>query len=156
LASTPRSDRPNRCDHESNGLVHYVGVIATDVDVAAVRAANQAFYDAFERRDLDVMSEVWEHSDRIVCTHPGWRTLRGWAEVAASWFALFQDDGGMQFILLNEHVVVAGDCAWVTVEENLIAGAIGGTVCGLNLFVRDAPGWRMVAHHGSGVQGPTD
>ena len=125
--------------------------IARDVDHAAVSAANQAFYDAFERRDLDVMSEVWEHSERVVCTHPGWRTLRGWAEVAASWFALFQADEGMQFILTGEHVVVSGDSAWVTVEENLITGAIGGTVCALNLFVRTDSEWQMVAHHGSGV-----
>jgi hypothetical protein len=97
------------------------------------------------------MSEVWEHSDRVVCTHPGWRTLRGWAEVAASWFALFQSDEGMQFILTGEQVVVSGDFAWVTVEENLIAGAIGGTVCALNLFVRTDAEWQMVAHHGSGV-----
>ena len=125
--------------------------IAGDVDHAAVSAANHAFYDAFERRDLDVMSEVWEHSDRVVCTHPGWRTLRGWAEVAASWFALFQSDDGMQFILTSEQVAVEGDSAWVTVEENLITGAVGGTVCALNLFVRSGTQWRMVGHHGSGV-----
>lgn len=152
MVGAPGSDRPIGCDHEPNGRVRYVGAIATDVDVAAVRAANQAFYDAFERRDLDVMSEVWEHSDRVMCTHPGWRTLHGWAEVASSWFALFQGGDDMQFILTGEHVVVVGDCAWVTVEENLFSEGIGGTVSGLNLFVRDGDRWRMVAHHGSGVQ----
>ena len=50
---------------------------ATRVDEAAVRAANRAFYDAFEARDLDAMSDVWEHADRVSCTHPGWRTLHG-------------------------------------------------------------------------------
>ncbi|MDQ4098748.1 MAG: DUF4440 domain-containing protein, partial [Actinomycetota bacterium] len=25
------------------------------------------------------MSRVWEHSERVVCTHPGWATLRGWS-----------------------------------------------------------------------------
>lgn len=97
------------------------------------------------------MSEVWEHTDRVVCTHPGWHTLHGWAEVAASWFALFQGPGGMQFILTGEVVAVAGDTAWVTVDENLIAGAIGGTVSAFNLFVRTDGSWQMVAHHGSGV-----
>ena len=29
-----------------------------------VRAVNRAFYEAFEARDLDAMSQVWEHSDR--------------------------------------------------------------------------------------------
>ena len=51
--------------------------------------ANRGFYDAFEARDLDAMSDVWEHDDTVVCTHPGWRTLHGWGAVAGSWFALF-------------------------------------------------------------------
>jgi ketosteroid isomerase-like protein len=120
-------------------------------DLAAVRAANQAFYAAFEARDLDAMSEVWEHSDRVSCTHPGWRTLRGWGEVSGSWFALFRGENQMQFILTEESAEVVGDTAWVTVAENLIGTQLGGTVAALNLFVRTGEGWRMVVHHGSPV-----
>ena len=47
-------------------------------DETAVLEANRAFYAAFEARDIDAMSDVWEHSDRSACTHPGWPTLRGW------------------------------------------------------------------------------
>ena len=74
-------------------------------DEAAVRAANQAFYDAFEARDLDAMSDVWEHSDRVSCTHPGWRTLHGWGAVSGSWFALFGGPSPLQFILTDERGV---------------------------------------------------
>lgn len=123
-------------------------------DEAEARAANRRFYDAFEARDLDAMSELWEHSDRVVCTHPGWRTLHGWGSVAASWFAIFGGPGAMQVILTNETVNVAGDTAWVTVDENIIGGPEGGgTVAALNLMVRDSAGWRVVAHHGSPVVG---
>jgi hypothetical protein len=97
------------------------------------------------------MSEVWEHSDRVVCTHPGWTRLRGWNEVAASWFALFQGSGQLQFILTNEHADVQGDTAWVSLDENLLGDQVGGTVAALNLFVRDGDTWRMIAHHGSTV-----
>jgi ketosteroid isomerase-like protein len=122
------------------------------VDEAAVRAANRAFYDAFEARDLDAMSECWEHSDRIVCTHPGWRTLHGWGAVSGSWFALFGGPSHLQFILTEEVVAVAGDAAWVTVDENLISPEVGGgTIAAVNLFVRDEERWRLVAHHGSPV-----
>lgn len=100
------------------------------------------------------MSEAWEHSDRVVCTHPGWRTLHGWAEVSAAWFALFHADEGLQFVLTDERVEVAGDTAWVTVEENLISGSIGAAVSALNLFVRNGERWSVVAHHGSPVAGP--
>lgn len=122
------------------------------LDEGAVRAANQRFYEAFEARDLDVMSDCWEHSDRIVCTHPGWRTLRGWGAVSGSWFALFGGPSRLQFILTNEVVAVAGDAAWVTVDENLISPEMGGgTVAALNLFVRADDRWLLVAHHGSPV-----
>ena len=115
-------------------------------------AANRSFYDAFERRDLDAMSEVWEHSDRVVCTHPGWTALRGWGAVAGSWFALFTGPNPIQFILTDVRVDIAGDVGWVTLDENVIGEHIGGTVSALNLFTRGDDGrWRMVAHHGSPV-----
>lgn len=137
---------------------------ADDGDEVAVLAANAAYYEAFEARDLEAMSDAWEHGDRVSCTHPGWQTLRGWGAVAGSWFALFQGPQHLQFVLTGTHVEVVGDVAWVTVDENLLdsggqapgAGeadaAVGGTVAALNLFVRGADGrWGMVAHHGAPV-----
>ena len=116
-------------------------------------ALNRQFYEAFEARDLDAMSEIWDHGDHVVCTHPGWTTLHGWAAVAASWFALFQGPVN-QFILTNETVGIVGDAGWLTVDENILAEQGGGTVAALNLFVRGEDGaWRMVAHHGSSVVG---
>lgn len=118
-------------------------------------AANAAFYAAFEARDMDRMSEVWEHSDRVSCVHPGWQVLRGWGPVAGSWFALFSGPQHLQFILTNEAVVVddGGRTGWVTVDENLLDGdEVAGTVTALNVFTRGPDGrWRMVAHHGSPV-----
>jgi ketosteroid isomerase-like protein len=121
------------------------------VDVDAVIAANRAFYEAFEARDIDAMSDLWEHGDDVVCTHPGWRPLHGWGAVAGSWFALFGSGAPIQFILTDERVHGAGDLAWVSVEENLIGEGLGGTVAALNLFRRSEGQWRMVAHHGSPV-----
>lgn len=120
--------------------------------IAQVQAANRAFYEAFEARDLDAMSAVWERSDRASCTHPGWGTLRGWAAVAASFFTLFAGPAAIQFVLTREHVIIEGDVAWVTVDENLLGDQAGATVAAVNLFVRDERGsWSMVAHHGSAV-----
>lgn len=125
---------------------------ANPSDVEAVAAANAAFYEAFESRDLDRMSEVWEHSDRVTCVHPGWHVLRGWGAVAGSWFALFGGPQRLQFILTNQVVEVRGDVAWVTVDENLLDGEeIGGTVTALNLYARTDGRWWLIAHHGSPV-----
>jgi ketosteroid isomerase-like protein len=123
-------------------------------DLDAVIAANAAFYDAFERRDFDAMSDLWEHSDRVVCTHPGWSTLHGWARIAGSWVALFRNAQRLQFILTEVHAVVEGDTAWVNVDENILDGPANSTVAALNVFVRDASrthGWRLLVHHGSVV-----
>ena len=121
-------------------------------DDEAIRAANRAFYDAFEERDLDAMSDLWEHSDRAVCTHPGWSSLRGWGAISASFVALFQGDEHLQFILTNEHVEVSGDTAWATVDENILGSRIGGTVAAVNLFTRNGDGsWHLVVHHASAV-----
>jgi hypothetical protein len=98
------------------------------------------------------MSKVWEHSDRVVCTHPGWATLRGWGRVAASFFALFQNAQRLQFILTDESAQVTGDVGWVAVDENILDTASATTVAALNLFVRADHGqWTMVAHHASAV-----
>lgn len=121
----------------------------------AVRAANRAFYDAFEAADLDAMSDVWEHSDRVTCAHPGWAVLRGWGAVAASWAAIFSGSRRLQFILTNEVVVLERGVGWVTVDENILGGRSGSTVTALNVFVLGDGGWRMVAHHGSSVVVPT-
>lgn len=118
---------------------------------AEVLAVNQAFYDAFEAGDLDAMSEVWEHSDRVTCVHPGWPARRGWAAVASAWMALFQGAERLQFILTELRVSVVGDVAWVSVDENVLGESAGGTVAAVNIFVRAAGRWRMVAHHGSPV-----
>ena len=120
-------------------------------DHEAVAAANSAFYEAFEARDLDSMSDLWEHSDRVSCSHPGWGVLRGWSQVAASWMALFQGPQRLQFILTDERVEVEGDVGWVTVDENLLGDDAGSTVTSMNLFVRGPHGWRVIAHHGSAV-----
>lgn len=119
-------------------------------DVDEVLAANQAFYDAHESSDLVAMRAVWEHSERVVCTHPGWPILRGWEAVETSWRRIFEGPGRNQFILTNDVVVVIGDVAWVTVDENLVSAA--GTIAATNIYVRGDDGrWLLTVHHGSSV-----
>ena len=121
-------------------------------DTTRIVAANQAFYDAHEQRDIEAMSTIWEHSDRVVCVHPGWPILRGWDNVIQSWAGIFRGPGGTQFILTNESVSVKGDTAWVSLDENLVDANGTGTIAATNLLVRDHEGeWKLVAHHGSPV-----
>lgn len=122
-----------------------------EADAADVFAANAAFYDAFERQDIDAMSDVWEHTDRVSCVHPGWAILHGWAAVSSSWFALFNGPQQLQFIVTDVRVAVGSDMAWVTCNENLLDGGSAQAVAATNLFVRHEDGWRLVLHQGSPV-----
>jgi hypothetical protein len=99
------------------------------------------------------MSDLWEHSERAVCVHPGWIRLAGWGAISASFYALFQNGQNLQFILTNERVEIddSGLTAWVTCDENILAEEVGGTVAALNLFVRASDGWKLVVHHGSSI-----
>ena len=89
-------------------------------DEQAVLAVNARFYEAFEASDMTALAATWEHSDRAICTHPGWATIRGWSGIAESWEAIMRGGGPPQFILTAEQVTVVGDAAWVTLDENLI------------------------------------
>jgi ketosteroid isomerase-like protein len=128
-----------------------------------VLRANAEFYAAFEARDLDKMADVWERSDRVSVTHPGWPRLSGWAKVAGSWEAIFHNTSYIQFVLTDEAVTVIGDLAVVTVDENILQsngatgegesgdGLAGARIAATNVFVRHDDGWRMLLHHGSPV-----
>jgi ketosteroid isomerase-like protein len=116
-----------------------------------VLAANQAFYDAHERRDLAAMADVWEHEDRTVCVHPGWPILRTWPVIEESWRRIFAGPGRHQIILTDVAVAIDGDLAWVTLDENLVDGGATGTVAATNLFARGDARWKLVVHHGSPV-----
>jgi ketosteroid isomerase-like protein len=129
-------------------------------DLDDLHAANEAFYAAFEARDLDAMSEIWEHSDRVRVTHPGWPPLQGWARVVASWEAIFANTPFLRIVLADEHAEVVGDAGWVTVDEHLLQGfadgadegaTTGSRVAATNVFTRGAGGWHLVVHHGSPV-----
>jgi ketosteroid isomerase-like protein len=147
---------------------HHGAVPGDESAEHAVRAANAAFYAAFEARDLDSMSRVWEHSDRVAVTHPGWPILRGWARVIGSWEAIFANTGYIQFVLTDEVVTVSGGAAWVSLDENILqsvgsAGAVseqddlsGARIAALNVFARGDDGWKLVVHHGSPVSAPAD
>jgi ketosteroid isomerase-like protein len=137
-----------------------------------VETANAAYYAAFESRDAEAMAAVWEQSERVAVTHPGWPTLHGWARVAGSWDAIFANTAFIQFVITDEVVQVDGTTAWVTCDENIlqagssreggedVAELQGGRVAATNVYVYGDGRWRMVLHHGSPVAtaeaGPTE
>ena len=123
-------------------------------DAEAVTQANLKFYEAFGTLDINEMDKIWEHSDRVLCIHPGWPVLVGWERVRRSWEGIFLNTSLMHFNITGAQVVVQGDSAWISCIENITSVVDGRAtnfaVQATNIFARGEDGWRVVHHHGSG------
>jgi ketosteroid isomerase-like protein len=124
-------------------------------DGAAVLAANERFYRAFESLRLDEMAALWVHEPRVACVHPGWPRLTGWEAVRDSWEAIFRSTREMRFTLTDVRVDVRGDLAWVVCTENILSEARGSVsvtaILATNVFERHASEWLLLHHHASHV-----
>jgi ketosteroid isomerase-like protein len=136
-------------------------------EAAAVEQANQAFYDAVERSDLDALEELvltGPLAETVSVVHPGWPVLRGRREVMRSYALIMANTEYIQFFLTDVEVAVDGDTALVTCTENILTGGpadedsdsglgplVGGLVVATNVFRRTPEGWRLWVHHGSPV-----
>jgi hypothetical protein len=55
------------------------------INLEQVTFANEAFYLAFESKDVEAMSHIWSREREVICLHPGWAALVGRGPVLASW-----------------------------------------------------------------------
>jgi ketosteroid isomerase-like protein len=120
---------------------------------AAVQAANQRFYAAFESLDIAEMEAVWAHDDAIECVHPGWDLLLGWDEVRECWARIFANAKRVRIALSSTWVRVEGDVGWVACTEHVTTAFADGfdeaIVRATNIFVRRGDQWLLVVHHAS-------
>lgn len=116
-------------------------------DEHEVLAANDAFYRAFNRKDLAAMDAVWASQARVQCIHPGWNVLVGREAVMASWRAILSNPDQPRIMSGGASVDFVGAIAVVVCRE-LVAGT---PLVATNLFVREAGGWKLFHHHASPV-----
>ena len=118
-----------------------------------VIAANEAFYRAFEKKDIEAMSAVWSQGTASLCIHPGRDALRGWKEIRYSWEQIFKNTKYIEIeteILTTE---VRNTTAYIVLVENLLQVSGGRTIkaqsMATNVFEQMAGKWYLVHHHGS-------
>lgn len=117
---------------------------------ATPQEAEAAFYDAFERRDLASMMEVWADDDRVVCIHPGSVRLQGRAEIEQSWRQIFSADDALQFELSDEQYTQDALLSIHQVCENIaVTGEFRAAVNATNIYQLVNGSWRMILHHAS-------
>jgi uncharacterized protein (TIGR02246 family) len=114
--------------------------------------AENAFYEALERADLDAMMAVWSEDEEIVCVHPAGQRLAGQAQVRDAWRQMFAGGPNMR-VQVAQRVAVSGMMVAVhSVHENITVSGerrARPPIVATNVYLRTPAGWRMIAHHAS-------
>lgn len=122
-------------------------------DHEALTAANQRFYRAFEKRDLEAMGQIWSQGTGSLCIHPGRPALQGWPTIRDSWQQIFRHTAYLEIEVEVTAIEVVGDLGYVVVVEQVtqINGRrrIQAESTATNLFERLGQNWFLVHHHGA-------
>ncbi|HEY3077295.1 MAG TPA: SgcJ/EcaC family oxidoreductase [Burkholderiales bacterium] len=117
--------------------------------------AENAFYEALERCDLEGMMAVWAEDEDIVCVHPAGPRLTGQDQIRESWARIFSGGPHARVIITNQVAISGMMLAVHSVHENFTipgqtrADAVPVPVVATNVYLRTAAGWRMIVHHAS-------
>lgn len=125
---------------------------------ASAEDAEEAFYEAIGRGDIDALMSVWADDEEIICIHPTGQRLTGAIAIRDSWRAIFANNPHLtvhithsvrwKSIMLDVHSVV----------ETLYVGeepTPHGPMLSTNVFQRGANGWRLLSHHSSAATDAT-
>ena len=118
--------------------------------------AENAFYQALERSDLEGMMQVWSEDEEIVCVHPAGQRLAGQEQVREAWRQMFAGGPSLR-VQVTQQVAVSGMMVAVHSVHEIIT--VAGekkprpAVVATNVYLRTAAGWRMVVHHASPAPG---
>ena len=119
--------------------------------------ANQNFYNAFNKSDIELMIEIWLNDSASQCIHPGWDVLTGFENIMTSWQKIFAAAQDLEIKLSHVDVTASENIAWVTCQENLFSIVSSGVqlskVHSTNLFKMMNGEWKMILHHASPVSG---
>ena len=113
---------------------------------AAVLFANEAFYLAFDNRDVQAMGDLWARRAPVTCIHPGWRALSGRDDVMERWESILNSPHAPKISCHSASAHVHGDMAYVICYEDVDNTFLIAT----NVFVMEDGSWKMV-HHQAGA-----
>ena len=114
---------------------------------AAVLAANRAFYEAFNAKDIERMSDIWARGAAVTCIHPHHAVIAGRDGVLDSWRQILANPDQGRIVFAAEWPAVGGGIGVVCGRE-LVAGI---PIAATNVFALEDGAWRMIHHHGSPV-----
>jgi len=139
------------------GLVVLAGPAnAQSSETEAIKAANQAFYDALSGRDMKAMEAAWANKPYVVIIGPRSKEIGlGYEDAVANyWPRTFDQFSEIDAKLTSiAHIHVDGKFASVVgTESAVLQPKAGGEPRKLDLFVtnlfeKDGDRWLMISHH---------
>ncbi len=111
-----------------------------------------AFYDAFERADLNLMMAVWADEPGVICIHPQGSRLAGLTAIRESFAEIFSHGPNANLKVSELRKQEGQTLAIHSVYETFVMpgqAAAMSPVLATNVFMLTPGGWRMVLHHGS-------
>jgi len=114
--------------------------------------AEEAYYEAIGRGDLDALMNAWADDEEIICIHPTGQRLVGPIAIRDSWRTIFANNPRLTVHITHS---VRWKSAMLTVHSVIETLYIGeeptahGPMLSTNVYQRGASGWRLLSHHSS-------
>ncbi len=132
-------------------------------DCGLVLQVNSKFYQAFNRKDVEEMRQVWLPDRSCICIHPSHKPLVGIQAIQNSWDQMFQSSNGSYQRNWMEpqeiRLTVKATTAIVTCEEHVYARRfirgqrrqteLVNKLQATNIFRKVGGRWHMTYHHAS-------
>jgi hypothetical protein len=128
------------------------GLDMKELDSAVIEFTNDAFYLAFNNRDLAQMDALWAIEHSTVCIHPGWDPLMDREEIMQSWENIFSGESGSNMQCHGARVVNFGGVYSVICYEELP----GGWLVATNTYLLEKGEVKMVHHQASHCVNPPE
>ena len=112
----------------------------------------QAFYEALEAGDADLVADLWLDDEDVCCVHPGGPRLVGAAAVRASWAAILANGALNIRATARKSVETPSLAVHNVIEEIMLLQGRGQQVVQViatNAYVKTPAGWKMVLHQAS-------
>jgi ketosteroid isomerase-like protein len=126
---------------------------ASASETSNVKAANNAYYSALSKRDLQAMETVWScASDNILIAPPTNPTTHvGWGAIKRNWEAYWPQFSSFTVSMTVTTININGPVAWVhgietSRRRSCTGDASSSRNYGTNIFVHQHGRWLMAFH----------
>ena len=120
------------------------------------QSAEDAYYDAFDEHNVEMMMSVWADSEETVCLLPMYPAIKGLASIRQAFEPLLNPDSQFEIQIRHMHWIQTDAVAIHLVEESVkMPGVPDQHVYATNIYQKnDAGSWHMTMHQNSPVPMP--